>query len=498
MIINKKELGNYEFELGYTLNELYAMEVQDSYMVKNTLNKIKRVSNEDWVFLRFDSINTHIHNKVQSNEDNRMLWESFKTSCNYGLKYAQDRVDSLKNNWDDDLSSRITSTNSYINENVKTTNSQLSGEKGITRTLDKIADYIVFAKFDNAKQEQSHLDVKNEIQSIEKIKKKKRKENDQKRVIQAKEESHNTPSSYTRKLKQPPKHYKFTSAERIIEEDGGVSPVENTKVNYSRVDKQMEKGKFDGSMKEFWDRYSPSKPNSIPWYHNHPENYSDFAYSVMKQYIDEITYLEDLPFSIDRPKQISNIKTEMRIALDVLRKEIHLQPTNTIDETIPRDAWNRLSLRNTDTYAALLYGYYEASKQYNNKPSTNFWALLRTFEELISNTNWNIEEKVILEFILETGVTDQKSIQLNLLEELGLEVPQRNISNIINKYIPNKLLNTYEDRLEDWIWIQRRKGTYKTCKKCNEVKLAVDNRYYHTKQSGVLGLKAICKRCIKK
>lgn len=498
MIINKRELENYEFELGYTLNELCSMKITESYMIKNTLNKIKRITTEDWIFLRFDSINTHIHKNVQSNEDNKKLWDSFKESCNYSLKYAKDRVDSLKNNWNDDLASRISSTNSYINEQVKTTNSQLSGEKGITRTLEKIADYIVFAKFDNANQEKSHIDLKNEIQRIEKIKKKNRKEADQNRVTQAKEASRNTPSAYTRRLKKPPKHLKFTSTERIIEEDGGVSPIGNIKIDYSRVDKQMNQGKFDAGMKEFWDRYSPSKSNSIPWYYRQPEKYSDFSYNVVKQFIDEISYLNELPFNIDRAKQISNLKGEMRSALEILRKEIHLQPTNTIAETVPQDAWNRLSLRNTDTYISLLYGYYEANERYNCKPSTNFWALLRTFEKLVNDSTWTEEEKVILKFILETGITDHKSIKLALLEKLQVEVPQRNISNIINKYIPNKLLNTYEISLEDWIWVHRRKGTYKTCKKCNEVKLAVDNRYYHSKKSGELGLKAVCKKCIKK
>lgn len=62
----------------------------------------------------------------------------------------------------------------------------------------------------------------------------------------------------------------------------------------------------------------------------------------------------------------------MRTALETLRKVIHIQPTSSIDETIPMDSWNRLSLRNTDTYIALLLGYYDATKKYDNKPSTSF------------------------------------------------------------------------------------------------------------------------------
>ncbi|MDR4211161.1 hypothetical protein FO586_33800, partial [Bacillus thuringiensis] len=65
-------------------------------------------------------------------------------------------------------------------------------------------------------------------------------------------------------------------------------------------------------------------------------------------------------------------------------------------------------------------------------------------------------------------------------------------------HIPNKLLYTYEKQLEDWIWTYRRKGLYKTCKHCNEVKLAVDNRYFSKDTKGIYGLKAKCKACEKK
>ena len=58
-----------------------------------------------------------------------------------------------------------------MNEQVKTTSAQLSGESGITKTLEKIADYIVFSKFNNAKEEEQHEDIK-EIMRLERIKRK--------------------------------------------------------------------------------------------------------------------------------------------------------------------------------------------------------------------------------------------------------------------------------------------------------------------------------------
>lgn len=86
-----------------------------------------------------------------------------------------------------------------------------------------------------------------------------------------------------------------------------------THVNYTRVDRQMEQGKFNENMEAFWERFSPSKPNSIPHYAKEPINYKELAYSTMKQYIDEIEYLESRPFSPDRAKQISYLKQKCEL-----------------------------------------------------------------------------------------------------------------------------------------------------------------------------------------
>src|SRR5699024_7852582 len=223
---------------------------------------------------------------------------------------------------------------------------------------------------------------------------------------------------------------------------------------------------------------SPSKRNDIPHYHKEPLVYKDVAHETMLQYITEIKHLEELPFSPDRAKQISNLKSEMRTALDVLRKVITVQPSLNIHETIPNDSWDRLSLRDTDTYVALLFGYNEACKKYDSKVSTTYWALLRDFEDLLQKTEWSKEEAVIIEYILETGITEHKGIQEELLEVLCYEISAPTLSKWLNNLIPNKLLDTYEQQLEDWIWIDRRKGLYKTCSKCGESKLAVDSRNF--------------------
>ena len=114
------------------------------------------------VILRFDSVNTHIHKEYPSNQNNKELWDNFKKSCDYALKYGEDRNNAIKENFNDDQAAEIVSTVTFMNEQVKTTSAQLS-ESLVLQNARKIADYIVFSKFNNAKEEEQHEDIKKKL-----------------------------------------------------------------------------------------------------------------------------------------------------------------------------------------------------------------------------------------------------------------------------------------------------------------------------------------------
>ncbi|UXU70112.1 hypothetical protein [Mammaliicoccus sciuri] len=495
MIIRKEELHKYD--LGKDLNDLFGMSVGEAIYIKETLNKLKRINEDEYMFQRFDSITTHLVEFKSSSEDSMNVWKDFTSTRDYSMKYAQDRCNAINNIFNTEAATNIVSSKKFMVEQNKATTKPLSGESGFTKTLEKIADFIVYAKFDNEEEDIKHEEMKKEAQRLKLIKKKKRKEKEEIRLARLKEEVKDTPSSKTRRLKQAPKHYQVTSLERVIQEDGGLVCSNLSKVNFQRVDRQMQQGKFDASMEAFWERFSPSKTNDVPHYHNEPLSYKEMAYSTMLQYIKEVDYIESLSFTPERAKQLSWLKGEMRTALDILRKVITVQPSISVEETIPHDSWDRLSLRDTDTYIALLFGYNEACKKYNDKPSTTYWALLRDFEELLQKTEWSKEEAVIIEYILETGNTELKDIQIELEIVLDVQISHQTLSNWLNKIIPSKIHSTNEKQLEDWVWTYRRKGKYKACSKCKEVKLAVDDRYFRKHPKGKLGLQSKCKACEK-
>lgn len=492
MIIKETELKLYEDQLGFKLEELKLQPINEAWRIKETENKIKRINDNEWIFLRFDSIHTHLIKPEGEASDGKDIWEGFKQACDYSQRFAQQRCDSIKKYFEEDKATNIVSSYKFMNDQTKTTNSFLSGEYGFTKTLCTIADFMLYAKFDNIEQEKEHNELKLERIRLEKKRKKARKEADERRLAEIKDELKQNPSDFTRKLKNYPAQ--TTSVERILEEDDGLSEPKR-QIKYTKIDRYLQNGEFLEGENEFWERISPKEKHKIPFYKGEIVPFKMIGKDIIQQFNKEIAYLKNLPFESNRAKVISNLKSEMRFSLDSLRKVIHFDSSMDISETIPVDSWNHTSERDPEFYQALLFSYYDLHKKYANKPSTTMWCVLKDFENLLHNTEWSIQEAVIIEYILETGVTELKEIQKELKDVLKYDISLQTLSNWLNKNIPNKIHKTFEQRLEDWIWIYRRKGKYKTCSCCGEVKLAVDDRYFRKRKDSKDGLRTTCREC---
>ncbi len=476
-MITLEELPKYEKALGYSLDTLKAMQLGEIKDIVGTENKIKRHEDNLWIFLRFDSVHTHLIKHEGSSEDTYDIWQRFREACDYGVKYGKDRCDAISKTFNDDAAVRTVSSNKFMNQQVKTKGIPLSGENGFTKTLETIADFICYARFDNKEQEDEHEELKKERLRLEKIKKNKRKEYQEQRLTELKE----IPKSYAVRMKNSPDNFEVTSLERIIEENNGIVDKKNL-VQYSNTkfkptDLKVLEGFLNGDFKVSHEPHSKLKA------------------IVLRQFQDEINLLETKPFTPERAKQISWLKGEMHTADENMSRSLSATPVVDIEETISHDSWNHLSYRNIETYKALLEGYYESEKKYKEKPNTSFWAVLEDFKNLLDNTEWNKEEKLIIDYIMDTGITEHKQIQEELLRELDFKISKMTLSKWLNNNIPTKIFNTYEKQLENWIWIERRKGQYKTCSKCGETKLAVDSRYFRNDITGKLGLRSQCRKC---
>ncbi len=106
-------------------------------------------------------------------------------------------------------------------------------------------------------------------------------------------------------------------------------------------------------------------------------------------------------------------------------------------------------------------------------------------EQLIKDCNLSEKDLEILH-MYRAGMT---------LEAIGrkLNITKKAVDKYIDKIIKN-IIDTYNKQYEDWYYLEVEKGTYKTCSKCGEVKLA-NERNFAKDKTGKYGVRGACKEC---
>lgn len=79
-----------------------------------------------------------------------------------------------------------------------------------------------------------------------------------------------------------------------------------------------------------------------------------------------------------------------------------------------------------------------------------------------------------------------------IADELNKKQPT--ISGILDSVV-NKIVDVYEEKIEDWYYLNICKGKYKKCNRCGEIKLISK---FNKEKNGKLGVKSICKKCSNK
>lgn len=107
-------------------------------------------------------------------------------------------------------------------------------------------------------------------------------------------------------------------------------------------------------------------------------------------------------------------------------------------------------------------------------------------ENLINSCNFNEKDLKILH-MFRNGFTQEI-----IGKKIG--VKQQTIDNYIDKIV-NKIIDTYKAQYENWYYLEVEKGTYKTCSRCGEVKLATERNFA---KRGNNGWVSHCRECERK
>ena len=463
--------------------------------------------------------------------DPQELYKNLENHIDYNVRYAKQRVELLESVWDEDLYIDCVSGKGFRDQQVKKKSSLSAEDSPMTQHLDKLADYILYSHFDTEEQEKEFEETRELLKEREAIHKQERTKADEKFISNSKDKLRNKPLTLSRKVSETIKREGNISLQQYFESNSTTDIYEDDspRITYTKVDKELnQKTRIFKNTEVYWMHYAPPTCNEIPHYSGEKEPYGKTAHEVLAQLNEAIQSLEprrrllmffdemererlkeireetnnkSLP-KVNEPvadelKSINKLKRELQadynISADILRKPVVLKSSFiSIGETIPTDAWERLSLRRDETYQALLLGYGELKEKYEPKVGTNMWCLLHDFENLIKEVNLTDEERLVVNNIMEDGKTPHKTLQEEIYTELDKEVSISTISNMINKNIPKKIREHYDNILEEWIWTFRRRGEYKQCGKCHQIKLT---KHFSADKRNLDGLHSFCKEC---
>lgn len=175
-------------------------------------------------------------------------------------------------------------------------------------------------------------------------------------------------------------------------------------------------------------------------------------------------------------KHIGLCRQDQLITKDILKGTIYLKKAKESNNNIGYDYVN---YNDKHVLKALL-------KVNKSSILTDIGIMVKDLDDLISRTNLNEKELIILNMYRSNDYTE-KTIAIKL------QMKQPNVNRTINNII-TKIINKNKEQYVDYINLNYIKGKYKKCPKCQQTKLS---HHYGKCNSRSDGLQAYCKQCRK-
>ena len=152
-----------------------------------------------------------------------------------------------------------------------------------------------------------------------------------------------------------------------------------------------------------------------------------------------------------------------------------------------------VSLLDPVVCSAILCNYSRLKEDSYDRFEGDLYYLMLAFDEIADKA---LKEYPLYEKIVECKVDGLQNTQIQeiLQVEFGIKHSLEYISSLWRKKIPKLIASQAEDEYLYWYYLNIKKGKYKKCSRCGQVKLA-HNKYFSKNKTSKDGYYSICKKC---
>lgn len=152
-----------------------------------------------------------------------------------------------------------------------------------------------------------------------------------------------------------------------------------------------------------------------------------------------------------------------------------------------------VSLMNPEICSCILTNYSRLKQDSSDRFEDDTWYLIYDFEQVCDEA---LADYPILMRIVEYKIDGLQNIdiQKKLEEEFGITHSLEYISSLFCNKIPKLIADKAVDKYLEWYYTTQKKGTYKKCSRCGQIKLA-HNKYFSLNKTSKDHFYSICKEC---
>lgn len=243
--------------------------------------------------------------------------------------------------------------------------------------------------------------------------------------------------------------------------------------------------------------------------------------SITKRDLNDIPELQQLRTAIDWwetkmktacgrdafiiKKTIIELRKDQYLIKDAYRKPIvtktithskHYVPLDDTTSEFDENGYpiaSGISLLDPVVCSSILCLYSKLKENAYGNFESDIWFLMEDFDRIAGKA---LAETPLYERIVEYKVDGLQNIDIQekIQLEFGIKHSVEYISSLWRNKIPKLIASAAEDEYLDWYYLNNRRGKYKRCSRCGEIKLA-HNKYFSINNTSKDGFYSICKKC---